>query len=111
MYFLGEFKNILEQRDFTQLLPPWPTDDDIRTLVGTAAGLFAHPVLRHVAYPPDSQIRERLQSVLEMLSDAGKKGYTTPFSQLDALYVHIMEQMHSSVCTIPSFLLFGQPEY
>jgi len=74
MYLRGEFKNILEHRGFPQLLSLWRSDNDIRTLVDAAAGLFAHPaaVLRHVAYPPDSQFRERLQSVLDTLSDARK---------------------------------------
>jgi len=33
-----------------------------------------------VAYPADSQFRERLQFVLDSLSDAGKQGSTSPFS-------------------------------
>ena len=105
MYLRGEFKDILEHRGFPQLLSSWPTDNDIRTLVDAAAGLFAHPaaVLRHVAYPQDSQFRERLQSVLDALSDGGKQGSSSPFSQLDALCPHheADSREHSSVCTIP----------
>ena len=95
MYLRGGFKNILKQQGFPQLLSSWPTDNDIRTLVNAADGLFGHSadVLRHVAYPPYSQFRERLQSVLDALSDAGKQAAISPFSQLDALYVHIMEQI------------------
>ena len=57
MYLRGEFRNILEQRDFPQLLSSWPADNDIQMLVDAADGLFAHPaaVLHHVAYPQDSQ--------------------------------------------------------
>ena len=67
LYLRGEFKNILEHRGFPRLLSSWPTDNDIRMLVDAADGLFARPadVLRHVAYPPDLQFRERLQSVLD----------------------------------------------
>ena len=95
MYLRGEFKNILDHRGFPQLLPSWPTDNDIKTLVDAAAGLFAHPaaVLRHVAYPPDSRFRERLQSVLDALSCAGRQLSTSSFPQLDALYVQIMKQI------------------
>ena len=95
LYLREEFKNILEQRGFLRFLSSWPADNDIRILVKAAAGQFAVPtvVLHHVAYPPDSQFRERLQSVLETLSDAGKQAAISPFSQLDALYVHIMEQI------------------
>ena len=47
-----EFKNILNN-DLPQLLPSWPTDNDIRMLID-AADLFAHPtvMLRHVTYLP-----------------------------------------------------------
>jgi len=74
MYLRGEFKNILEQRDFPQLLSSWPTNNNIRTLVDAAAGLFAHPaaVLRHVAYPQDSQFCGRLQSIRYVSSGVAK---------------------------------------
>ena len=106
MYLRGGFKNILEQQDSPQLSSSWPTDNDIWTLVKAAAGLFAHPaaVLRHVAYPPDSQFCERLQSVLATLSDAGKQG-STSFSQLDALYIHIMEQIPEHILLSAQLLL------
>jgi len=74
-------------------------------LVNAANGLFAHPttVLRHVAYPPDSQLCERLQSILDTLSSARTQGSTSLFSQLDALCPHheADSRKHSSVCTIP----------
>jgi len=107
MYLRSEFKNILEQQGFPQLLSSWPTDNDIRSLVNAADGLFAHPaaVLCHVAYPPDSQFRERLQSVLDSLSGAGKQGSTSALSQLDALYVHIMEQIPERNLLSAQFLL------
>jgi len=107
VYLRGEFKNIPEQRDFLQLLSSWPTDNDIRMLVGAAAGLFAYPaaVLRHVAYPPDLQFRERLQSVLDTLTHAGKQPLTSSFSQLDALYVRIMQQIPEHNLLYAQFLL------
>ena len=107
MYLRGEFKNILEQRGFPQLMSSWPADNDIRMLVDAAHGLFAHPaaVLRHVAYPSDSRFRERLQSVLDSLSDAGQQAATLHFSQLDALYVHIMTQIPESVLLPAQYLL------
>jgi len=76
-------------------------------LVDAADGLFAHPaaVLRHVAHQPDSQFRERLQSVLDTPSGAGKQGSTSALSQLDALYVHIMEQIPESILLSAQFLL------
>ena len=107
MYLRGGFKNILEKQNFQQLLFSWPTDNDIRTLVDAADGLFAHPaaVLRHVAYSQDSQFRERLQSVLDSLSGAGKQGSASALSQLDALYVHIMEQIPERILLSAQFLL------
>ena len=108
MYLRGGFKNIIEQLDFPQFLSSWPTDNDIRSLVDAAAGLFAHPaaVLCYVAYPQDSQFCNRLQSVLEILSNPGKQVSTSPFSQLDALYVYIMKQIPESILLAAQFLLF-----
>ena len=107
MYLRGEFKNILEQRGFPHLQSSWPTDNIIETLVDAADGLFAHPaaVLRHVAYPPDSQFRERLQSVLDSLSGARKQKSTSPFSQLDSLYVYIMNQIPEHILLSAQFFL------
>ena len=84
----------------------WPAENDIKTLVDAADGLFAHPsaVLRHVAYPRDCQFRERLQSVLDAVSQPGNHASTSPFSQLDALYVHIMSQIPERI--LPSAQLF-----
>jgi len=102
MYLWGGFKNILDQQGFPQLLSSWLTDSNIWTLVNAAACLFAHPaaVPHHVAYPRDSQFRERSQSVLDTLSGAGERAATSPFSQLDALYIHIMEHIpeHILLC-------------
>ena len=108
MYLRGEFKDILEHRGFPQLQSSWPTDNNIKKLVDAADGLFAHPaaVLRHVAYPPDSQFCERLQSVLDSLSDTKRRGSTSPFSQLDALYVHIVKQIPESILLSAQLLLF-----
>ena len=92
----------------------WPSNKDIQTLVDAAAGLFAHPtaVLRHVAYPPDPRFRERLQSVLVALPDARKQVSTSPFSQLDALYVHIMEQIPENILLFAQlFLFFGLDDW
>jgi len=106
MYLRGEFKSILKHRDYAHLSSSWPADNDIKTLVDAADGLFAHPsaVLRHVAYPRNCQFRERLQSVLDALSQPGNHAFTSPFSQLDALYIHIMSQIPERI--LPSAQLF-----
>jgi len=108
MYLQGEFRNILERRGCRQLLSVWPSDSDIQVLVNAADGLFAHPaaVLRHVAYPPDWQFRERLQSVLNALYRPGKQSSVLPFSQLDTLYIHIMSQIPSSILLFAQFPLY-----
>ena len=41
MYLWGEFKNILEHRDFPQLLSSWPSDNDVQILVDAADGLLS----------------------------------------------------------------------
>ena len=106
LYLRGEFKNILRRRNCLHLLSSWPTDDDIRKLVDAAAGMFAHPsaVLRQIGYPSDYQFHERLESVLGALSQPEKQPSTSPISQLDALYVHIMSQIPERI--LPSAQLF-----
>jgi len=106
LYLRGEFKNILRRRNCLHLSPSWPTNDNIQILVDAAAGLFAHSAsaLRQVGYPSDCQFRERLQSVLDAVSQAGNQGSTSPFSQLDALYFHIMSQIPEHI--LPSVQLF-----
>ena len=108
MYLRGKFKNILKHRGFPQLLSSWPTDNDIQMFIASADGLFAHSaaVLRHMVYPPDSQFRERLQSVLDSLSHAGKQASPSPFSQPDALYLYIMRGIPESILLSSNFLLF-----
>ena len=108
MYLRGEFKSILEHRDYAHLSSSWPADNDIQTLVDAADGLFAHPsaVLRHVAYPRDCQFRERLQSVLDAVSQPANHAFTSPFSQLDALYVHIMNQIPERILPSAQFFLY-----
>ena len=103
LYLRGEFKNILRRRNCLHLSSSWPTNDDIRRLVDAAAGLFAHSAaaLRQVGYPSDWQFRERLQSVLDAVSQAGNQAST---SQLDALYFHIMSQIPEHI--LPSVQLF-----
>ena len=106
LYLRGEFKNILRRRNCLHLSSSWPANDDIRRLVDAAAGLFAHSAaaLRQVGYPSDFQFHERLQSVLDAVSQPDNQASTSPFSQLDALYFHIMSQIPDSI--LPSAQLF-----
>ena len=106
LYLRGELKNILRHRNCLHLSSSWPTNDDIRKLVDAAAGFFAHSAaaLRQVGYPSDCQFRERLQSVLDAISQADNQASTSPLSQLDALYVHIMNQIPERI--LPSAQLF-----
>lgn len=69
-----------------------PTDDDIKKMVNTADGLFAYPaaVLHFVAYPTNWRFRERLL-------EPGKQSPTSPLSQLNTPYVHIMNQIPEDI--------------
>ena len=113
LYLRGEFKNILRRRNCLHLSSSWPTNDDIRRLVDAAAGLFAHSAaaLRQVGYPSDWQFRERLQSVLDALSQPGNQASTSPFSQLDALYFHIMSQIPEGILPSAQLLLCDGVKY
>ena len=113
LYLRGEFKNILRRRNCLHLSSSWPTNDDITRLVDAAAGLFAHSAaaLRQVGYPSDWQFRERLQSVLDAVSQAGNQASTSPFSQLDALYIHIMSQIPEGILPSAQLLLCDGVKY
>ena len=110
MYLRGKFKNILKHRGFPQLLSSWPTDNDIQMFISSADGLFAHSaaVLRHMVYPPDSQFRERLQSVLDSLSCRKTGVPITLFATRCSLSLHYEgdSREHSPVFKFSSVLSF-----
>ncbi|KAJ3574929.1 hypothetical protein NP233_g1449 [Leucocoprinus birnbaumii] len=103
LYLRNGFHHILRRRNFQDMTPSWPTNEDIRGLVDAAAGLFAHSatVLRYVDLHSYLGFKDALQGVLGAAGALSES--TSPFAELDALYMLVMRQIDKEV--LPSALL------
>lgn len=87
----------------------WPSDDDIKTLVQKSSGqfIFASTVIRYTKSPRHRPI-DRLRNILGI----GSREDPTPFAELDALYMHILqsadEAQHATILRIFGLLLCTQ---
>ncbi|KAF9444073.1 hypothetical protein P691DRAFT_363226 [Macrolepiota fuliginosa MF-IS2] len=109
LYLRGGFGNILRRRDIL-LKSQWPSDNDVRTLVHAAGGLFIYvaTALRVVAQS-GSLPEESLRRLLADTSNNGhnlRRGSKSSFAELDAFYMLIMQRIPSGI--LPTVLLFLQ---
>ncbi|KAJ7611256.1 hypothetical protein FB45DRAFT_844055 [Roridomyces roridus] len=87
-----EFSRIHQEHRHTMahIPTPWPSEDDLATLVETSSGYFVYAatVIRFV---DDKQFRpsEQLQIILNGNSNSGD----SPFEALDQLYIQILSQV------------------
>ncbi|KAJ3572296.1 hypothetical protein NP233_g3186 [Leucocoprinus birnbaumii] len=108
LYLRSEFKNILRRRKLP-ISTSWPTTRDIKKLVAASAGLFAYPsvVIRFIDNYPSLRLEETLQNVLKTISPSNQAHpqplAVSPFSELDAFYILIMESIAKDI--LPSVLL------
>ncbi|KAF9442811.1 hypothetical protein P691DRAFT_788958 [Macrolepiota fuliginosa MF-IS2] len=109
LYLRGGFANVLRRRNIS-LKSQWPSDDDIRTLVRAAKGLFIYvaTALRVVAQP-GSLLEESLDAILattpNLISEPTVHGSPpSPFAELDAFYMLIMQRISPKI--LPTVLLF-----
>ncbi|KXN81187.1 hypothetical protein AN958_05876 [Leucoagaricus sp. SymC.cos] len=107
LYLKDGFRNILQRRGLPSLSNAWPTRGDIKILVEASAGLFAYPaaVLRFVDRHSLLGYEQTLQAVLDLVASrkAPSPKPFTPFAELDALYMLIMERIPED--TLPSVQL------
>ncbi|KXN85501.1 hypothetical protein AN958_11239 [Leucoagaricus sp. SymC.cos] len=114
-YLKGGFKNILRRRDLLSLSDSWPTKRDMEKLVEASAGLFAYPaaVLRFVDHHSFLGYKETLQVILEVITSCDKHSSrpVSPFAELDAFYILIMERipkdMLSAVQLVLTYMFVG----
>ncbi|KAF9441334.1 hypothetical protein P691DRAFT_766416 [Macrolepiota fuliginosa MF-IS2] len=109
LYLRSSFENILRYHNIS-LKYQWPSDDDIRTLVHAANGLFVYvaTAVRFISQPgslPD----ESLHEILATISNKRYKyiaigALLSPFTELDAFYMLIMERIPPHI--LPAVLLF-----
>jgi hypothetical protein len=102
----SKFRNIKDRHPY--LPSSWPEDEDVERLVQKSSGqfIYASTVIKfidsHRHWPPD-----RL-NIIFGISDPGK---TTPFAEMDSLYLHILMSASDNIDTalqIFAILLFLQ---
>ncbi|KAF9443082.1 hypothetical protein P691DRAFT_779085 [Macrolepiota fuliginosa MF-IS2] len=109
LYLRSSFENILRHRNIS-LKSQWPSDDDIHTLVRAANGLFVYvaTAVRFIAQPgslPDESLHEILATISNKCYKYTAIGAPlSPFTELDAFYMLIMERIPSHI--LPAVLLF-----
>lgn len=93
-FLIDSFTAIKESHVLRSLLPTtWPTTKDIDTLVKKSSGqfIYAATVVKFVKSP-----RRRPDEQLKIIFGIGGTGKHTPFSELDALYLHIFSMVEDS---------------
>lgn len=93
-FLIDSFTAIKESHVLRSLLPTtWPTTKDIDTLVKKSSGqfIYAATVVKFVKSP-----RRRPDEQLKIIFGIGGTGKHTPFSELDALYLHIFSTVEDS---------------
>jgi hypothetical protein len=105
LYLCESFKDILRRRN----IPPdtqWPSDDNIRRLVKAADGMFIYgaTALRFIDDPQWLSLEEPLQLILQSTSSSTDPSLS-PFADMYALYLLIMERIPARALPIVSLVL------
>jgi hypothetical protein len=90
-FLIDSFTALKESHVLGSLLPTtWPTTEDIDRLVQKSSGqfIYAATVVKFVKSP-----RRRPDEQLKIIFGIGGTGKHTPFSELDALYLHIFSMV------------------
>ncbi|KIK71542.1 hypothetical protein GYMLUDRAFT_33745 [Collybiopsis luxurians FD-317 M1] len=92
--FQDRFREILHCHSSTMehIARPWPSSDQIETLVSKASGQFIYPAVVLKYINDDGAVpAERLNIILGLQRAEMEDGEaTSPFAELDALYQHIL---------------------
>ncbi|KAF9464060.1 hypothetical protein BDZ94DRAFT_1308314 [Collybia nuda] len=89
LFLKANFSKIRSTHALKGSLPEtWPSDSDIEALVQKSSGqfIFASTVMRYIRSPRHQPIH-RLETILGLRRCGGP----TPFAELDALYMHILQ--------------------
>ncbi len=104
VYLRNGFENILQRRN-SSVPHQWPSANDIEILVGAAAGLFiyATTVIRFVDHLSQPGPQKRLCAIIDTILDRRKNGpragtgTDTPYADLDAFYVLILQRIPKEI--------------
>jgi len=87
-FLQSKFRDIKDRHPSCTNLPPsWPSDADVERLVQKSSGqfIYASTVIKfidsHRYWPPDR---------LDIIFGLSPRGKTTPFAEIDSLYLHIL---------------------
>ena len=107
MFLQSKFQDIKDRHPSRGHLPSfWPSDKDVERLVQKSSGqfIYASTVIKfidsHRHWPPDR---------LDIIFGISPRGKTTPFAELDSLYLHILTSASDNIETaleIFAILLF-----
>ena len=111
MFLQSKFREIQKAHPMHFLIQKsWPSPDVINMLVAKSSGqfIYASTVIKYIQ-SADHRPKDRLDIVLGMVS----AGDETPFSELDAIYRHILSTAHNIdlVLRILSILVFSERIY
>ncbi len=104
LYLKNGFENILQRRKIS-IQSQWPSANNMKILVGAAAGSFnyATTVIRYVDHRGLLGFRERLSAIIDNILNRRKHdpraGASTdaPFAELDAFYTLILERIPADI--------------
>jgi len=106
-FLQSKFRGIKDRHPSRAHLPPsWPSDEDVERLVQKSSGqfIYASTVIKfidsHRHWPPDR---------LNIIFGLSPRGKTTPFAEMDSLYLHILMSASDNIETaleILAVLLF-----
>jgi hypothetical protein len=108
-FLQSKFRDIKDRHPSRGHFPPsWPSDEDLERLVQKSSGqfIYASTVIKfidsHRHWPPDR---------LDIIFGISPRGKTTPFAEMDSLYLHILLSASDNIETaleIFAILLFLQ---
>jgi len=95
MFLQSKFRDIKDRHPSRGHLPSsWPSDEDVERLVQKSSGQFIYPstiikfIDSHRHWPPDR---------LDIIFGISPRGKTTPFAEMDSLYLHILMSASDNV--------------
>jgi hypothetical protein len=113
-FLVSKFQDIKKRHPSGASLPLWPSENDIERLIQKSSEqfIYASTVIKfmdsHRHWPPD-----RLDIIFEILPP----GKTTPFTEIDALYSHILSAASDNIenildiFTVLPFLRISHPDW
>jgi hypothetical protein len=105
LYLRDSFRATLQRRNLDPNIQ-WPSDHDIKRLVKSADGMFIYgaTALRFIEDPQWLSLEEPLRLVLGSASAAGDPSLS-PFADMDALYLLIMQRIPTRALPLVSLVL------